>query len=584
MCLTAGNMFISSSNSNDKGKKMLSDLIDSTILGDDNQMSLYDDLKSFKEVVFQSDSEEDITDGKTLTSLVRESYLKHLRLVLKQNYQVWYENYINCNVSIEKEELKYLSDIDTEKCVKFLEQKALRSCMIASLYQKAMVHLISEVKLKTKETKLFDYLSRISELNIFTSDKCIQTDKVIIERCNVESQTIGSTNLINLNRNKKPFKTVSLLDLPLPDPKDVLQSLGSDFIEKNNPVNMKTNSLKSFNDNIHHSKETVAKVQPQPRKPFCKVLSNVSGHEQDFAPESKRRKINSVSSSVSNVNNCTSNNNNVFVNNKLKQKIDNYDLINMLTDDCSTNTTTTSTIITTTTSTITNTTINNNNINFNSYENNIDDSSDLFAPPNIATDCAFFENNINKSNNEVAQENFASLDDRIAEFGNLINEESNSSTSCAKTKQSGPSLPNSSIRGHRGSWFIEMTAYYCNFAKVFLSLNDNKKIKVKGRLNKFFGSDNNDDDETSVSDNIELTEGNLSICRKRTANMVVAELTPYFEAKKIPNRDLFKEFAKRVTNSILSRTYASDLRAVNRFITEYFAENDCIKSLDDIDF
>lgn len=76
-------------------------------------------------------------------SQVRESYLKHLRLVLKQNYQVWCDTYKNNSNEKEKEEVKYLSDIDTEKCVKYLEQKALRSCMVGFLYQKAMVRLVS---------------------------------------------------------------------------------------------------------------------------------------------------------------------------------------------------------------------------------------------------------------------------------------------------------------------------------------------------------------------------------------------------------------------------------------------------------
>lgn len=389
--------------------------------------------------------------------------------------------------------------------------------------------------------KLFGNLNKVEEYTVFTADKCIQTDDlIVIKKCDIEIQTDNnnsensscSTNLVNnnnnVNKNKKQFRSVSLLDLPLPDPKDVLQSLGSDFIDKNNPDRcVKTNSLKTFND-TRHLKETVAKVQPQPRKPYCKVLSNNIFNEEDFAPESKRRKLNSVNNSVFNLNSYNDSMNNITTNScSSKQIFDNYDLINMLTDNNCTN----------------------DNVN----ETSCPVNSNLLTSQNDVNGELTLENNINEVNfDEIAQENVISLDDRIAELGYLLNEDSNLS-SCNKNKKSDTTLPDS-IRGRRSSWFFEMTAYYCNFGKVFLSLDDNKKIKVRERLNQIFG-DNSDSD----CDNIVLTENNLSICRKRTANMVVAELTPYFEAKKIPTRHLFKEFAKRVTDSILSRTYASGI-------------------------
>uniref|UniRef100_A0A1B6CNU4 Uncharacterized protein n=1 Tax=Clastoptera arizonana TaxID=38151 RepID=A0A1B6CNU4_9HEMI len=99
-----------------------------------NIIKINEEENKNKWMVLSSDSDnEDVNDGKQLTTLVRKSYTKHLKDTLAKNIAEW------------KKTVESIDSIhNIERWVSILEQKALRSCMLAELYQKTMIHMVRQ--------------------------------------------------------------------------------------------------------------------------------------------------------------------------------------------------------------------------------------------------------------------------------------------------------------------------------------------------------------------------------------------------------------------------------------------------------
>lgn len=72
-----------------------------------------------------------------------------------------------------KEQQKY----DIQKCAKYLEEKALRSCMIVNLYRKAMLKSIAQIRRDTFELRLnenFEKSKKINSENIVNTQEAIE--------------------------------------------------------------------------------------------------------------------------------------------------------------------------------------------------------------------------------------------------------------------------------------------------------------------------------------------------------------------------------------------------------------------------
>lgn len=89
-----------------------------------------------KQMIHEDDDEVENCIGETLTCLtgrVRACYLQHLEKTLLKNYEI----------CCEKGSAQWrLSPEDVVRCAVRMEQKALRSCMVVILYQRAMTRLI----------------------------------------------------------------------------------------------------------------------------------------------------------------------------------------------------------------------------------------------------------------------------------------------------------------------------------------------------------------------------------------------------------------------------------------------------------
>ncbi|PSN32574.1 hypothetical protein C0J52_21348 [Blattella germanica] len=138
------------------------------------------------------DDEENVLISKTVTRLsgkVRTCYLNHLESNLLKNYEM-------CN---DKDRTEWpFSRTDLIKCAAWMEQKALRSCMVVILYQRAMARLTADIKKHTEQLKLYRKLKDFINFDSGWSTKTTQTDNNnelnLIDK-ETQTEAISDTNL-----------------------------------------------------------------------------------------------------------------------------------------------------------------------------------------------------------------------------------------------------------------------------------------------------------------------------------------------------------------------------------------------------
>ncbi|GLG98571.1 uncharacterized protein GBIM_05202 [Gryllus bimaculatus] len=147
--------------------------------------------------ITEQEEEEYINDQVVpLNHMVRESYLKYLKQVLTKNLNM-------CS-----DTSNIYAHHDIEKCAGLLELKAFRLCMVTSLYQKAMLQMVADIKWHTKISKMYHKFEEImSENCICKVSKCKATQTDLLE---VKLEESG-----NLIQNSVNIKT------EVPDEKEI---------------------------------------------------------------------------------------------------------------------------------------------------------------------------------------------------------------------------------------------------------------------------------------------------------------------------------------------------------------------------
>ncbi|XP_039288852.1 uncharacterized protein LOC111043820 [Nilaparvata lugens] len=499
----------------------------------------YDDFTCIKNFVLHSDIEDDESgEDKKLTSLVRESYVKRLRQLLKQNYKVWCENYKD---ETESGEGKRLSSTEIDRCIMFLEDKALQVCMVARIYQKVMVKMMSDIKKMTKEMKLFDSLMNTQGWNVDRyPDKSTQTDEAPL--CDKENQT-------------DPIAfgpRYSLLDLPLPSSKNMTSCL-------------EVKNTATPDSPCKQLKETIAKVIPR-------VISRpLDGRTTQTSGSRKRRR------SSANVDEKGEERKSLK-----RDSFDSSSVINVSSSEVSGNL-----FNETDKSMISDTSlVNNSEIADNSLRTT---NKSMISDTSLVTTSQITDDSLmnRTAENDDINEKLLSLDARLMEMG-LLNveepspvpdeeqEEEEVAPSPTPSPAPSPCQPPTPRSKHKGTWYMEMVAHVCHFHRVYSQLTAEQQARVDVRIVELFGPRSNDR-------SVKLSEDNLSVCQKRIASMVVAELTPYLQRKLIASRGLFKMLAKRVTESIMEESYAPDSSKVKQFVLDFFERNKSVRSMIDIE-
>ncbi|KAJ9591936.1 hypothetical protein L9F63_001538 [Diploptera punctata] len=108
-------------------------------------------------------------DGDSVTHLtgnVRACYLNHLEKIVIKNYEA-------CSAKDRNEWPFSLPDLI--KCAAWMEYKALRSCMVVVLYQRAMTRLASDIKKHTEQLKIYRKLKHFMSFDTGWATKTTQT-------------------------------------------------------------------------------------------------------------------------------------------------------------------------------------------------------------------------------------------------------------------------------------------------------------------------------------------------------------------------------------------------------------------------
>lgn len=98
------------------------------------------------------------------------------------------------------------------------------------------------------------------------------------------------------------------------------------------------------------------------------------------------------------------------------------------------------------------------------------------------------------------------------------------------------------------SWKQESVAQTCELNRKLLAMPPFRLKIVESCFKRLFGEND------PITD---ITPEDFSHCRKRLANIIVCQLTPYFELGQIGSREVFKAIAREITRIILNETYAA---------------------------
>lgn len=122
----------------------------------------------------------------------------------------------------------------------------------------------------------------------------------------------------------------------------------------------------------------------------------------------------------------------------------------------------------------------------------------------------------------------------------------------------------------KSNWHAEYIAQSCNLSRILSRLSNGRRKYVQRKMLQLFGPV----DEPLI----EMCEENITVCRKRIASVVVNELTPLYQNKRISSKYLFKQLAKRLTASLMETSYAPESRYVKKCVHEFFRDKKCISS------
>lgn len=176
---------------------------------------------------------------------------------MRQQYYNFLERLLRQNLACSPQKQNCT---DLAKCAAYLEKRALKSCMIVSLYRKSMLKIISEVKRDSKQNKLNDVFIDVDRLLPKTTEATVQTDAYETIPARIENAVIQS----NFMLKRKKTTNVSVQTDPLPRRKhpDVVITTAEQESEAANSLEVK---IKNF--------ERKLEEENRKRKQFSHYLS-----------------------------------------------------------------------------------------------------------------------------------------------------------------------------------------------------------------------------------------------------------------------------------------------------------------------
>ncbi|XP_027853795.2 probable cyclin-dependent serine/threonine-protein kinase DDB_G0292550 isoform X2 [Aphis gossypii] len=521
-----------------------------------------------------------------LCELVRNQYLKRLHETLLNNLDV--------TSSYKKKPLNQIQHC-INLCMAELEKQALRRCMIARIYRKGMTNLINEVKTCTKNSMIYDLLKQIIE-----SNNQIPTCNEYFKAENITNKSMGID--VSVNTEEKFNKTTSTQTEKWTDPDNNLNNnfpvnkfstdlvnkpnlshssfnVTSEISESNIINNLKSscssNSLSDAHMEVQYIYESsefenLQREDEQENSTRNEILSTIallrdlqdspeSEYKQEYSdfpePDLKSKsdsdssKSDSKSESDSNSSKSDSNSESDSDSSKSDSKSES-DSNSSKSDSNSESDSDSS----------------------KSDSKSESDSNSSKSDSNSESDSDSSKSDSNSSKSEYEQE-YSKLEEHLIEN----NKSSKNSTELTKPINIDPCI----VRSDKISEILSNKLKSKRVAKSYQLRKSMNKLpqRLQIRLNQKFK------DLFGTSHSYEFDplseEEERIIVHKRIAKMVVEFMTPYYTARRIDNKNLFKRLARLISKNLMDRTYDQDERTVAYEVGKYFTGNRCIKTAKD---
>lgn len=500
---------------------------DDDVYIDDNYIIIHDENGEQTE---GDDEDGECEDEELVDVGVRKAYLTFLRRCIKKNLK-----YINLPEKCDDEQR--MMDVMVKDCSEALEQKALRKCMVAKLYQHAVTAMMDEI---TRHSNVCEISPLVTScLKMYSgrrSDKSTQTETDI---------TVGSNNNnIDAERRKVNLQNLMLL----------VSSVLTDNIDIVNPVIANNNSNNpNLNDTINN-----AIVGNESTLPVSVSSTTVAADVFGSLNDSINKSVTSINNNNDDVVNDDVGNNNVPAD---------RDIINdsesVPGDD-------------------------RDNLSGKKFAVQRNGIKKEFTVKNRKTASSFLDARIERlklPNDDKPQRSLSIDRSYLDDFSKDANKIGGLDDATKENEQQRQRKRRDSVVTAESNEALEMKlkkpivmesiALMHSLDCELLELPVSKRLKINHKYVQLFGP-NHSVNYYDVTD-----EQKFHACRKRIAHLVVTHLTKYYEQHRIANRSLFKGMAQRVTTTILSQTLYPDVEDVKIHIDEFFLNGKIISAEDD---
>ncbi|KAM7363134.1 uncharacterized protein ACRADG_000178 isoform 1-T3 [Cochliomyia hominivorax] len=496
--------------------------------------------------LYDNDQDVELT---RLTEMVRKHYLNYLEKQLQ-------ENLLNSNFNKNKKKnsiqrQKYDEETHRmfiKKTAELLEDKALKACMIAKFYQRAMVKIIAIVRRTTQEKRLLTYLEKCiqskDENENLTSSKETQTEAEIIDH----KKTIDNESL---ELGHTPEKQIMSLDEKIEMFQKHLHIEKCNDVAKKYPQNSKQRKMikRQYKNHNHYQQPTHYQRRHHDGH-HCKE----QGKEIYFSPASSSV-ITVRTSPISPILQAPAplednkNTSHVVMENENSNDSVALELARLFSEEKT-----------------------ELDEIFGINPNDEPDDPQICKILKEIEDAKLSHTNQTDANILIQNENPSN-----ETFHSLIEPKSNQPVSAKDLCQS--------IDLSKSIWPCELFMQRRKLSESLARLIE-EDLRwhdiMKWKFSQLFGEDS-DDEFTPCSPSIELNEVLVGSCIRRISPWVVKHLMKPMKDGLIGNRFLFKKLAKTIARSIVMENQYPDEYIIKECVENFFCLHQAVMSLDDLD-
>ncbi|XP_055547331.1 uncharacterized protein LOC129731384 [Wyeomyia smithii] len=451
-----------------------------------------------------------------LTGKVRNHYLNYLENLLARNYKTWSDTIDSLdNVMFTSSEIK--------RCAESIELKAVKSCMIVSLYRSYILNIITQIRKETNELNLHSHLINMKFTPKFVKKElcsvAVQTEPSVSGPCHLESSIMevnGEVPLYDTSLDEKIRHFKKKLHFNEPNTlsckkrrKDQRKKINKDDrrLAATDRIDKRKSKLSATREN---SNQLYEDVQP--------VTSNICSAEpildrNDSNDDQIMRELEAMFE--------MEDNGNIF-------------------DSCE------------------------NQVQIKAIINEIEQ----FDPPNL----------------DKKDGMLASRDDHLP--SPRLKQSLNDKHSFTVPKKVLENTEAHVEDLKKSLWLCELHMQKMRLRDLLSNIADNNYFRyerIQARFIVLFGDFEHEEDELGpYSPSIELNDVLVASCRQRIAKWVVQALMKPLNDGLIGNRFLFKKLAKHIADGIIFQNQYPDQQFIKNYVLDYFCAHRAVLSIEDM--